>query len=526
MRIDKINIKKGIIGVIIMGVLSCVSEKKKEETQIETVPGPTYGEIHRPQYHYTTRKNWINDPNGLIKHKGRYHMYYQCNPQGSQWGHMSWGHATSKDLVHWQEQPVAIPEGKYMIFSGTTAADTENRSGFFNSKDGIVAAYTSFEFKYTENGDIDALAQHQSIAFSEDGGFTYTDLPENPVLDIRSKDFRDPKLFFDERTQKWNMLVSLADQHKIAFYQSDNLKDWEEVSQFGPLGDTSAVWECPDLFELKVKGTDTTKWVLSLSAGHPQEGFLGMQYFIGEFDGTSFVADSLQYPMYLDYGKDFYAGITFANTGHREYATMIGWLGCHIYSKDTPTTIWRGAMSLPRNLFLERTESGIRLKSQPPTSYLKTLFDEEWTQVPMALHNGTIEVPIKSKAYWATLTLKNKGGRRAGLKVLKSNDHETLVGVDFSESKVFIDRRNSGTATVNEKFKSKDSAPWHPSSEEITLDIYVDHSVIEVFIENGEQVLTSLIYPEETGDGIVLFSEQGEVSIENIAVKNLKSIWE
>lgn len=520
----KIRLSKFFVAIGIMGVMSCLPEKA-EKKEIETVSEVLYSEAYRPQYHFTTKKNWINDPNGLIKHNGLYHLYYQYNPFGSQWGHMSWGHATSKDLLHWEEQEVAIPEDEFMIFSGTTVADKENKSGFFKDENGIIAAYTSFEFKYKEDGDIDAIAQHQSIALSEDNGYSFQGLSENPVLDIKSKDFRDPKLFFDERTQKWNMLVSLADKHKIAFYQSEDLLNWLEVSQFGPLGNSNAVWECPDLFELKIRGSEETKWVLTLSAGHPQEGFLGMQYFIGEFDGEQFIADDLPYPLYLDYGKDFYAGITFASTDTQEYATMLGWLGCHIYSKDTPTDIWRGAMSLPRNLYLDASDKGIRIKSDTPLLYLEPLFEKQWQQQPMDLHNGMIEVPLKSKSFVVTATFQNKGGQVAGLKVLQSNDHTTIVGIDFAKNEVFIDRRNSGDVGFNEQFPSKDAAPIEFQEGQVTLDIFVDHSIIEVFAQNGEQVLTSLVFPEASGDSIKIFAESGETYIKNFEIRTLKKIW-
>lgn len=527
MRIKKEQIilfKKVLIVILQMGVESCLpktEDLKKDAKEVQT----TYSELYRPQYHFTTKKNWINDPNGLIKHNGLYHLYYQYNPFGSQWGHMSWGHATSKDLVHWEEQEVAIPEDEYMIFSGTTAVDPDNKSGFFRDENGIISAYTSFEFEYKDNGEIREIAQHQSIATSKDNGFSYQNIPQNPVLDIKSKNFRDPKIFFDERTQKWNMLVSLADKHSILFYQSEDLLSWSEVSRFGPLGNTDAVWECPDLFQLNVRDSEETKWVLTLSAGHPQEGFLGMQYFIGEFDGERFIADEMDYPLYLDYGKDFYAGITYANTGTKEHAMMLGWLGCHIYSKDTPTDIWRGAMSLPRNLFLVISDKGLRVKSEPPLRYLKPFIEKQWQQQPMGLHDGMITVPLKTKAFLARAIFQNKGGQVAGLKVLQSKDHETIIGIDFTKNEVFIDRRNSGDVGFNERFPSKDSVPIELQDNQATLDIFVDHSVIEVFVQDGEQVLTSLVFPEASGDSIKIFAEGGETQLKNVEIRTLKSIW-
>ena len=474
-------------------------------------------ERHRPQFHFSPYRNWMNDPNGLITFNGKHHMYYQYNPHGNQWGHMSWGHATSSDLVHWKEEKIAIPEKRHMIFSGTTALDGHNEN--------LIAAFTSFEHKANEKGELVALAQHQSIAKSTDDGFSFQEIKENPVLDIGSIEFRDPKLFFDARTKKWNMLVSLATEHKIAFYQSDDLIHWNKTSEFGPLGNTDAVWECPDLFELATDEVKTSKWVLTVSAGHPEKGYLGMQYFVGDFDGMQFIADAQDYPLYLDYGKDFYAGITFANTGQKQFATMMAWLGSHHYSADTPTSPWRGAMSLPRDLYLSKVDGRWSLKSIPPHTYIDALYGRPWQREGLRLFNGTVEPPFKSKAISAKLHIKNAGAKTGGIKVLKSNTTETIIGVDFKNGQVYLDRRNSAATTFNAKFPSREVAPFDAEKGEVTLDIFVDHSIIEVFINDGESTMTSLVFPEEDGNRIKLFSENGEVIFEKVEIRTVKSIW-
>jgi fructan beta-fructosidase len=252
-------------------------------------PGPAnYREPFRPQFHYTPATNWMNDPNGLVYHKGEYHLFYQHNPFGNTWGHMSWGHAVSRDLVRWEELPVAIPEeGSEAIFSGSAVVDHENTSGFGTRKEpAMVAIYTS---AYPDD-------QEQSLAYSTDRGRTWTKYAGNPVLDDADREFRDPKVFWYEPAGEWRMVVVKAIQRKVAIYSSSDLKRWEHLSDFGPANAVGGIWECPDLFPLPVDGKRKhTKWVMvvSLNPGGIAGGS-GTQYFVGDFDGTRFTADNVQ----------------------------------------------------------------------------------------------------------------------------------------------------------------------------------------------------------------------------------------
>lgn len=285
--------------------LGCQTSKKENDTVSE------YREKYRPQYHFSPAKNWTNDPNGLLYYEGEYHLFCQYNPYGDKWGHMSWGHAVSQDLVHWQHLPLAIAEyqdrttgDSTMIFSGTAVVDTNNSSGLCENGACLIAVFTSNVHK-----DNQGLRQHQSLAFSNDKGRTWRLYDQNPILDIGRKDFRDPKIFWYEPQQKWVMALVVPDQYSVQLYQSKNLLKWELMSEFGKVGDTTRIWECPDLFQLPVENeAGQSKWVLSLSGGHPAgPTFVGMQYFIGEFDGTTFRSDQVE-ARYIDYGKDYYAG--------------------------------------------------------------------------------------------------------------------------------------------------------------------------------------------------------------------------
>src|SRR3954471_19456766 len=248
---------------------------------------PAYSEPYRPQFHFTPAQNWMNDPNGLVYYAGEYHLFFQYNPFGDTWGHMSWGHAVSKDLVHWQQLPVAIPElGDEMVFSGSAVVDYGNTSGFGSVENPpMVAIYTA-----ARPGN-----QSQALAYSTDKGRTWTRYAGNPVLDIGSSEFRDPKVFWYAPERKWVMAVVMAVEHKVRLYSSTDLKAWTLMSDFGPANAVGGAWECPDLFPLALDGDPgKTKWVLvvNLNPGGIAGGSAG-QYFVGEFDGTRFTADNV-----------------------------------------------------------------------------------------------------------------------------------------------------------------------------------------------------------------------------------------
>jgi len=271
-----------------------------------------YDETYRPQYHFTPAKNWMNDPNGPIYYKDEYHLFFQYNPFGNVWGHMSWGHAVSRDLVHWQHLPVAIPEENgIMIFSGSTVVDWHNSSGF--CKEVSVAEPSCLVAIYT--GHTEKL-QTQNLAYSNDRGRTWTKYSGNPVLDLHMQDFRDPKVFWHEPSHKWVMVAALPTLHKVRFFGSTDLKHWSTLSDFGPAGGTAGVWECPDLFPLPVEGEGgQTRWVLSINLNPGGlAGGSGDQYFVGQFDGATFVnANPAEQVLWADYGKDFYASTSFSN---------------------------------------------------------------------------------------------------------------------------------------------------------------------------------------------------------------------
>ncbi|MEO1261693.1 MAG: glycoside hydrolase family 32 protein [Bacteroidota bacterium] len=481
-----------------------------------------YQEPFRPQFHFSPLKNWMNDPNGLIFLNGKYHLFFQYNPHGNQWGNISWGHAVSEDLVHWKEWPVAIPAEKNMVFSGTAVLDENNTAGF--GEGALVAVYTSFEYE-EKKGELNCIAQHQSIAYSHDEGLTFTKYKDNPVLDMRARDFRDPKVFWHEPTQKWIMLVCLSDQFKIVFYNSPDLITWNKKSEFGPRGNTSELWECPDLFPLKIRGEGNCKWVLTVSCGSPFAGYIGMQYFIGDFDGSEFTADDLVYPCYLEHGKDFYAGITFNNIPSLDDAIMIGWVSNHIYAKYLPTYPWRGAMSIPRKLFLQKNKSGKLKLYQTPFESLIQLRKNESINFPKKLTDDVFSVPINYFSFEFLIELNIESAIKTGLKITDSKNGVILIFYNTKQEVFSFDRRRSGEIDFFEGFKSKENIPLKLNDSSLKLRLFADQSIMEIFINDGELTITQRVFPTSGGFILSLFADDGTVHFPHLKLYKLQSIW-
>ncbi|MEL6303458.1 MAG: glycoside hydrolase family 32 protein, partial [Bacteroidota bacterium] len=324
-------------------------------------------EPYRPQYHFTPKQNWMNDPNGLVFYKGWYHLFYQYYPDDTVWGPMHWGHARSKDMMHWEHMPIALyPDELGLIFSGSAVIDSQNTSGFGSTQNPAMVAMYTYHLMEGEKAGRDDF-QTQGIAYSLDEGTTWTKYEGNPVIPNNGiKDFRDPKVFWHEPTKMWVMALVAGDH--VKFYESPNLKEWSHMSDFGKeVGAHGGVWECPDLFPLTDAKSGERKWALlvSINPGAPNGGS-GTQYFIGDFDGKEFVSAQRE-AKWLDYGTDNYAGVTYNNLPEEE-RVFIGWMSNWDYARDTPTESWRSAMTLPRKLFLEKDGEDYWLKNLPLAS--------------------------------------------------------------------------------------------------------------------------------------------------------------
>ena len=492
----------------------------------------SFSEKYRPQFHYTPRINWMNDPNGLVYYQGVYHLFHQYNPFGNRWGYMSWGHAVSTDLVHWDHKAVAIPYGKEEeegIFSGSAVVDHQNTSGFGDGGNPpIVAIYTSH---YTlDDGSTD---QAQSLAYSLDGGETFTKYGGNPVLEFGDPDFRDPNVSWNEEMGKWLMVAALPTQHKVHFYQSDNLKEWEYLSDFGPAGATGGIWECPDFFQLPVNGDpENQKWVLHVDMNPGSvAGGSGSQYFVGEWDGNSFTPD-VEFmetaPHWVDYGTDFYAAISWNNIPEEDGRQLwVGWMNNWNYANDIPTDPWRSVMSIPRSIHLESDDGSYRLVQKPVES-LKQLREDPVRIENLALNSETISLSgreISGKAFEMMVEIDPGNAQTVGLNVRTGESQETVIGFDAANSSVFLDRSNSGQSDFNEEFAKRNDAPVELENGRLRLHVFVDWSSVEVFVNDGRRVITNRIFPDPESTGISAFSEGGSATITNLEFWPLATIW-
>lgn len=503
-------------------------------------------EYYRPVYHHTPLYGWMNDANGLVFKDGEYHLYFQYNPYGAKWGNMHWGHSVSRDLVHWEHLDPAIARDTLgQIFSGSTVVDKYNSAGY--GKDAIIAFYTSAS---DEHGQI------QCMAYSTDNGRTYTKYEKNPVLTPFDglRDFRDPKVFRYEPNNSWYMIIS-ADK-EIRFYKSTNLKEWEYVSAFGRgYGAKPNQYECPDFVPMTIGGKQKYVLIVNINPGC----FFGgsaTEYFIGDFDGREFKCDNgPETVKWMDYGKDHYATICFSNTGDRVIG--VPWMSNWQYANLTPTQQFRSANALPRELSLFEKDGEIYVAAnaipeakalRKQTTSLKdmTLKGERTESNPYAGTDNAFEIeaditPGKAKV--------------VGIDMLNGKGEKTRVYLDLEQGRAVMDRAESGITEFGERadihfiereyekanrpgaekpqrvlnamnYKNDFAlATWAPLNlcEGTTyhLDIFVDKSSVELFVDGGRIAMTNLIFPTEPYDSLRFYSEGGKAGIKNVSVHKL-----
>ena len=510
----------------------------------------TNTDYYRPSYHFTPLYGWMNDPNGMVYKDGEYHLYFQYNPYGSKWGNMHWGHAVSRDLIHWEHLDPAIardPVGH--IFSGSSVVDKKNTAGF--GKDAIIAIYTNNSVNHDEV---------QCIAYSNDNGRTFTKYEGNPVLTPFDglKDFRDPKVFWYEKDKCWFMIVS-ADK-ETRFYKSKNLKKWDYVSAFGKgLGQQPCQYECPDFFQLPVNGDEKNmKWVMTMNI-NPGCLFGGSatEYFVGDFDGKNFTCPDANEVKWLDWGKDHYATVTFSNTGSRVLA--ITWMSNWQYANLTPFKQNRGANGLPRELKLYEKNG-------------KYYISEDVAPEALALRKSTKELgsqTVEGEKAFAGATSGMEGAFEieadvtadangiAGIELYNNKRERTLIYIDMKEGKVVMDRTESGLtdfgkqsvphdielawdkqraaegkqpARIENSINYKNDfalATWAPLSlcqdgkKTFHLDIFADKSSIELFVDGGRIAMTNLVFPVAPYENVKLYSQGGKAEFQNMKIHTL-----
>ena len=478
----------------------------------------TNREKFRPAYHHTPLWGWMNDPNGMFYKDGVWHLYYQLNPYGSKWQNLSWGHSTSKDLINWEHEKVALePNGLGMVFSGSCAVDPKNTAGF--GENAVVGMYTSAD-----------ASQIQSLVWSKDNGETFEFYTGNPVITLESE-ARDPNMFWDEKQQKWVLTLAHALDHEMLVFTSPDMKNWTLESAFGKgLGCQDGVWECPDLFELSVDGTDKKKWVLvcNINPGGPFGGS-ATQYFVGDFDGKTFKADTDangKVPTkWMDFGKDHYATVSWSDAPDNR-RTVIGWMSNWQYAADVPTMQYRSANTLPREMDLFTGEDGQLYVSSTPSPELLNLRDK--------LVTSTGKANIGNKARNFALPTANGGiceilfdvnARNCKtVNIEFTNDNKEVVAMqyDVEAHTLSFDRTKSGVVDFSQNFPAVTVSPTFETSGNISLRIFIDRSSMEVFGDDGRFVMTNLVFPNKPYSTMSVSATGGKAKMENLKIYSIK----
>ncbi len=499
--------------LLIFILFICCNEKK------ESVQKEDYTEQHRPQIHFSPKANWMNDPNGMVFHNGTYHLFFQYYPDSTVWGPMHWGHATSTDLVHWKEEDIALyPDSLGYIFSGSAVVDKNNTTGF--GVDGQVPIVAIFTYHDTTGekagGD---YKQTQGLAYSLDEGKTWRKYTKNPVLPNSGiKDFRDPKVSWYEKGNKW--IMTLATKDRITFYSSPDLKSWTKESEFGEkVGAHGGVWECPDLFPMTHNGD--TVWVLfvSINPGGPNSGS-ATQYFTGQFGGKTFTPFQTDI-RWIDHGPDNYAGVTWSNVGDRKL--FLGWMSNWQYGQVVPTYPWRSAMTVPRDLGLKKVGNEYRVTLTPVKELMALEDSTAYAMVRGAMvstteSNGIITGPVRMRLHRAEIsdfeiTLYNKKEQRI------------VIGYRKDSNQYFIDRSNSGKVNFEGTFGSKYVAPRIAANNELDIDLVVDNASVELFADGGLNVMTAIFFPDTIYHDVKIRTVGGTGN-DTLKITKLKRIWQ
>ncbi len=480
----------------------------------QTPEKPLYKGTHRPQFHYTPQKNWMNDPNGMIYVDGIYHLFYQHDNYDKVFSNMSWGHAVSIDLIHWKELPKAIVpdnDGLGMIFSGSAVLDKNNSAGF--GANALVAFYTSTNPQ-----------QQQSMAYSTDKGSTWTKYKGNPVIrnekdDAVPNDFRDPKVMWFEKENKW--VMTLATKDRITFYSSPDLKNWSKESEFGEtLGAHGGVWECPDLFPLMLNGKKVWVLLVSINPGGPNGGS-ATQYFTGDFDGKTFTPFETE-TKWMDYGTDNYAGVTYSNTGDRKI--LIGWMNNWQYAQVVPTRNWRGAMTIPRELYLKEVNKKVFLASKPVKKFDKMLVKSTTVSNINIKNSYNLGTKLGAKGSLFQLSLTDIAANDFSIVLSNKKGEELVIGYDKTANQYFIDRRKSGRIDFETGFAKRHVAPRISTNKNISLKIIADVASVELFADDGLTVMTDIFFPNQVYTTVTIRSSKG-VTVKKLIYTGVKTVY-
>ena len=525
---------RGLAVISFLALLTNCNNVPDSKKPMEMENNVSEEELYRPNFHFTPKENWMNDPNGMFYLDGIYHLFFQYYPDDNVWGPMHWGHAVSKDMVVWEEKKIAIyPDSLGYIFSGSAVVDHMNSSGFGDGNTPVVVSIFTYHDPVGEKeGKIDF--QSQAIAYSHSKGNTWIKYDGNPVIPNPGiKDFRDPKVIWDEDHDQWIMV--LATYSETLFYGSPNLKEWSLLSRFGDgIGAHGGVWECPDFFPMKIDGSDDTKWVLlqSLNPGSANGGS-GTQYFIGDFDGSKFILDPVfenqlnkNGAMWLDHGRDNYAGVTWSNVPKEDGRTLfIGWMSNWDYALTVPTEKWRSSMTIARELSLSKIASGYVLRSHPVRElyrYSKSAVNETDIVFSGSHVLADRERLDLTKAI-VVIDLTIVAGTKYTFELSNASGEILKFGIDTQENKYFIDRSGTGKIDFSEKFaNSISTATYEALTGNLQMTFLIDKTSIELFYNNGETVMTEIFFPTQPLNTLTLKSDADKNLINTLNIHALK----
>ncbi|MFS4416096.1 glycoside hydrolase family 32 protein [Maribacter sp. 2307ULW6-5] len=516
-------------GIVLFVALVGCKQENRTVKQMAKSQHQKFREPHRPQFHFTPPSQWMNDPNGMFHYNGEYHLSYQYYPDSTVWGPMHWGHAISKDLIHWEHMPIALyPDSLGYIFSGGTVVDVNNTSGFGSGNNPpMVATFTYHDPEGEKAGATDF--QTQGIAYSTDKGRSWKKYAGNPVIPNQDKirDFRDPKVVWHPDTEKW--ILSLAAYDEVQFFSSKNLKDWTFLSAFGLEGD-DRLWECPDLFPIVVQETGATKWVLIVSIQKKApNGGNATSYFVGDFDGTEFKAD-VHDQKWLDWGTDNYAFVTWDNVPKEDGRRIgIGWMSNWDYAQVVPTKAWRSAMTLPRELQLYRNGDDHTLGALPVRETV-SLRASEIAMKPLKVKGSAVvegDFDVMQCELDVLIDLKETTAKTFGLELSNEQGEKLMVTIDTDREVLMVDRTESSKEMFSEEFyRGPHTAPLSLKGDVLDMRMFLDASSIELFLNKGALNFTAIFFPTAPYSRATLFSKEGRLVLKEGQIFPLKSIWD
>ncbi|RYP43025.1 hypothetical protein DL770_011884 [Monosporascus sp. CRB-9-2] len=485
----------------------------------------------RPTFHFVPEQNWMNEPNGLIKIGFTWHLFFQHNPTGNFWGNMAWGHATSTDLVRWEYLPVALGnENGIQSFTGTSYYDDANSSGLGTADN---PPYLAFFTGYFPNSGV----QDQRLAYSSDRGTTWTKYTGNPIISQEQEtphditgglETRDPKVFFHAPTDKWVMILAHGGQNKMTFWTSPDTKNWTWQSDItssdipGLPGDVQG-WEVPDFFELPIEDSEQKKWVMLVTPakGSPAGGN-GVFGVTGSFNGTRFTAETVDpATMWLDYGRDFDGALRWENVPSSDGRTILAAV-MNSYGGHPPTTTWKGMLSFPRTLKLKEVDGKLRFLQQPvkeldAASTMLTHITNQTLAPGQTILSGN-----HGRALDIQISFVPGVGSTLSLAVRKGGSEQTVISYAQSNGALSVDRNASGDISYDPAAGGVHSTTFSAdASGVVQLRALVDECSVEVFGGKGQAVISNLIFPATTSDGLSLTTTGGNADIQSVEVREV-----